>query len=275
MAQIHPSAIVEKSVQLADDVTIGAYCTLRGDVEIGPGTFVDDHSQIRGHTVIGRKCRIGPGAYVGLDPQHLKYAGEKTSLIVGDEVVIRELASVHRSSHQGLDHATRVGNRCFLMGGTHVAHDCVLGDDIIMANDALLGGHVTVGARAFLGGGSVVHQFCRLGRISMIAGNEAVSHDLPPFSVMRYGGLKGYNAIGCRRGGLSQEAIFAIRRAFRVLHTHRTLPIVIEAIKSHGPLTDEVRELIDFLTTTKRGIIPSLAMFRPGGGSARDDGDDE
>jgi len=274
MAQIHPSAIVEDSVKLADDVTIGAYCTLRGEIEIGAGTFIDDHSQVRGHTIIGKNCRIGPGAYVGLDPQHLKYHGEKTSLIVGDDVIIRELASVHRSSRQGLENATRLGNRCFLMGGAHVAHDCVLADDVTIANDALLGGHVTVGTRAFLGGASVVHQFCRLGRISMIAGNEAVSHDLPPFSVMRYGGLKGYNAIGCRRGGLTQEAIFAIRRAFRMLHTHRTVPLVVQAIKANVPLTDEVRELIDFLTTTKRGIIPSLAMHRPGSGGNRDDDDE-
>jgi UDP-N-acetylglucosamine acyltransferase len=258
--EIHPTAILDRRVELADGVRVGPYCVIDGRVQIGAGTAIEPHSMIRGHTVIGAHCRIGPAAHVGFDPQHLRFdpsAGE-TSLVIGDGVVIREGASLHRSLKPGLENATRVGDRCYLMADAHVGHDCRLESDVILANAVLLGGHVTVGARAFMGGGSGVHQFCRIGRLVIVRGNEAVTRDVPPFAAVMYDGLKGYNAVGCRRAGIPRDGIKAIRAAYQCLHTHRTTSDAVRAIQSIEPRTPELCELLDFIATTKRGIQPSI-----------------
>jgi UDP-N-acetylglucosamine acyltransferase len=144
------------------------------------------------------------------------------------------------------------------MGGVHIAHDCVLRDDVIAANAALVAGHCQIGTHAFLGGGCTLHQFVRVGRLAIIAGNEAVSQDIPPFAAARYGGLKAYNAVGCRRAGLTREAIHSIRLAYQCLHEHRLLPDAIREIREQVPQIPEIIELLAFLTSTKRGILPSL-----------------
>lgn len=257
MPTIHPTAIVSPDAELADDVEIGPYCILTGKVILGPGTIVKPHSVLEGHLRTGRNCVIGPAAYVGLPPQHLKYADQSTWTLLGDHVVIRETATVHRSFHEGEDRATRLGDRCFLMAASHVGHDSVLGSDVTMANAAMCGGHVTVGDRAFLGGGCIFHQFVRVGRLAIVAGNEGLNRDIPPFAAVRFDGLKAYNAIGLRRAGLPQPSIFAIRQAFQRLHSHRNLRDAVAAIESEVPATPEVAELLDFIATAKRGILPS------------------
>jgi len=262
MASIHPTAIVDSRAELGPEVTIEAYAIVEGRVVIGPGTVIRSHCVINGPTRIGANCRIGPSAYVGLEPQHLRFDGGSTWLVIGDRTLIRENASLHRSTHEGEEHATRVGSDCFLMGGVHVAHDCQVGDRVIMANAVLLGGHCQIGHRAFLGGGCTLHQFVRVGRMAVVSGNEAVTRDVPPFAAARYGALKGYNAIGCRRGGLSQEAIYSIRRAYSLLHGHRTMNAALAAIEAMHPRTAEVGELIEFMRTTQRGIQPSYAFLR-------------
>jgi UDP-N-acetylglucosamine acyltransferase len=264
MTSIHPTAVVDRRVELGDDVKIGPYAILEGRVRVGSGCIIEAHSVLRGPTDIGARCRIGPAAYVGLDPQHLKFNPNETEswLIVGDECVIREGASLHRASHEGIEHATRIGNRCFLMANSHVAHDTRVGDDVVMANAVLLGGHVEVGDRAFLGGGAGVHQFCRIGRLAVVAGNEPIARDIPPFAAARYGGIKGYNAVGCRRAGISRQGLHAIRETYFCLHNHRTMPAALEAIRAqqneHLP---EVREILDFIASTKRGIQPSVRFL--------------
>ncbi|MGD1277381.1 MAG: acyl-ACP--UDP-N-acetylglucosamine O-acyltransferase [Tepidisphaeraceae bacterium] len=263
MSQIHPTAIVDRLAELSDDVRIGAYSIVQGGVTLGAGTIVHEHCHIHSGSTIGRNCRIGPAAFVGLPPQHLKHDGANTRLVIGDEVIIREMVSLHRSIYPGPEHATRVGNRCMLMVACHVGHDSVLGDDVILANGVLLGGHVTVGNRTFLGGGATVHQFVRLGRLAIIAGNEAISHDVPPFAAARYRGLKGYNAVGCKRAGMSRESIASIRAGYRCLHTIRTLPLVIAAMRKL-PHTPELQELIDFVMTPNRGILPSVHFLHTG-----------
>jgi UDP-N-acetylglucosamine acyltransferase len=262
MAKIHPTAIIDAKAELADDVTIAAYSIIKGYVRLGAGTVVHEHCHLQGHTVIGRNCRIGPAAFVGLDPQHLKYRGEETRLIIGDDCIIRETATIHRSFYTGREHATRVGDRCFLMAAAHIAHDCQIGNDVVMANAVLLGGHVTVGDRAFLGGGFAMHQFCRIGRLSVVAGMEALSQDVPPFSAIRDRSLKGYNAVGCRRAGLAPQSIVAIRAAFRCFRTHRQVSDAINAIRAEVPLVPEVQEVIDFIAASKRGIVPWMVSLR-------------
>lgn len=264
MAIIHSTAIVDPAAELADDVQIEPYAIIGPHVSIGRGSIIKSHSVIEGPTVIGTDCQIGPGAYVGLDPQHLQFLKKPMEerrlcwLVIGNNVLIRESASVHRSTHAGKDHATRVGNNCMLMGGTHVAHDCILESDVILANAALLAGHCQVGQRAFLGGGCTIHQFVRIGRIAMISGNEPVSRDVPPFATMIYGGLKGYNAVGCRRAGLSREAISSIRAAYQCIHSHRTRNATVGAMRDLEPMTGEICEILDFFGKSKRGIQPSV-----------------
>jgi UDP-N-acetylglucosamine acyltransferase len=262
MGKIHPTAIVDARAELGDEVTVGAYCIIKGRVQIGAGSVIQEHSHIHGHTVLGRGCRIGPAAYVGLDPQDLKYKGAETSLVIGDEVVIRETASVHRSTVSDGVHATRIGDRCFIMASAHVGHDCVVGNDVVLANGVLLAGHVKVGERAFLGGGFALHQFCSLGRLCVVAGNEAISQDVPPFAAIRDRSLKGYNAVGCRRAGFSQEALVAIRAAYTRLRGNRQMTDAVAAIRAEVPLVPEVMEILDFIATSRRGIVPSMVGLR-------------
>lgn len=273
---VHPTAIVDPRVQLAEGVTVGAYAVIKGDVSIGPGSVILEHCVLEGATEIGRACQIGPAAYIGRPPQHLRFEPDEanpTYLIIGDNVTIREGARVHRATHPGRDHATRIGDNCFLMGAIHVAHDCVLENDVIMADAALLGGHCHIGARAFLGGGCTIHQFVHIGRLVIIAGNEALGHGVPPFAAVRYGRLKGYNAVGCRRAGMAREAIVAIRAAYQRLRDHRTMTAALAAIRAEVPDVLEVREILDFIHASKRGVVPSWRGARWGLDSDRRDED--
>jgi UDP-N-acetylglucosamine acyltransferase len=260
MARIHPTAVVDGQAQLGDDVTVGAYSIIKGPVRIGARTVIHEHSHVQGKTTIGQSCEIGPTAFVGLPPQHTHADREAGSLIVGDHVIIRETATVHRSISAGEENATRVGNDCFIMGGVHIAHDCILEDNIIAANAALIAGHCHIGSRAFLGGGCTLHQFVRIGRLAIIAGNEAISQDIPPFAAARYGGLKAYNAIGCRRAGLDIRAIRSIRLAYHCIHSHRLLSDAVREIVDRDGTTPEVREILEFIKSSKRGILPSLGQ---------------
>ena len=268
MPRIHPTAIVSRDAQLADDVEVGAYAILDGPVRLGAGTVVLPHSHVLGKTTVGDRCRIGPAAYVGTPPQHLTADPDAGSLVVGDDVVIRETATLHRSAKAGDGNgavgATRVGDRVFVMGSAHVGHDSVVEPDAVLAHGIMLGGHVTVGSKAFIGGGAVIHQHVRVGRLSMIRGNEAVSQDVPPFAVLTWTGLKGYNAVGVRRSGMPKASAQAVRRAYGHYHDHRLVASAVAAIRGDGDLAavPEVAELIAFLTTTKRGIVQSLRFLR-------------
>lgn len=275
MGNIHPTAIIEPAAELAGDVSVGAYAVIRGKVAIGAGTVVREHTIIQGSTRIGGGCTLGPAAYIGLDPQHLKFRhsdAAPTWLIIGDDVVVRETATVNRAFHAGEDHATRIGNRCFLMAGVHIAHDCVLGEDVTLANATLLGGHCRIGDRAFLGGGSGLHQFVRVGRLAMIGGNEPVSKDVPPFGAVFYRRLKGYNAVGCRRAGMSRQVITAIRATYQRLQMRPTTSSAVAAIRNEVPDFPEVREIVQFITESKRGIATSRDRWRSR--SAGDDAED-
>jgi UDP-N-acetylglucosamine acyltransferase len=181
---------------------------------------------------------------------------------VGDDVIIRETATLHRAASAGAERATRIGDHCFLMGGVHIGHDSVLGQSIIMANNVLVGGHCRVGDQAFIGGGAALHQFVRVGRLAIIGGNEAVTQEVLPFAAIRDRGMRGYNAIGCRRAGMDRQAISAIRAVFRSLHSHRLKERAIEEIRLTVPDLPEVRELLDFIATAKRGIVPSMGGRR-------------
>jgi UDP-N-acetylglucosamine acyltransferase len=255
---VHPTAIVDPRASIAGSAQVGAYSIIKGNVTLGPDTIVLEHSHVHGPAIIGARCKIGPAAFVGLEPQHLRFTPDEndpTYVVIGDDVTIREGASVHRATHPGIDHATRLGNRVFAMGAVHVAHDCVIDDDAILANGALLGGHCHIGARAFLGGGCTLHQFTRIGRLGMIGGNEAVAKDVPPFGAVWERRLKGYNAVGCRRAGLTRGAIASIRAAYQLLHANRSTNAAVAAIRREVEATPEVAEILEFIAASKRGIL--------------------
>jgi UDP-N-acetylglucosamine acyltransferase len=257
---IHPTAIVDPRAELAEDVTVGPYAVIDGRVTIGAGSIVYAHSIIQGPTIIGKNCRIGPAAYLGMEPQHIKFVADEanpTYLVIGDNVLVRECARLSRSFTPGLDHATRVGDGCYIMGASHVGHDCIVEKNVTLADSALLGGHVRVGEQCFIGGGSTIHQFVTIGRLTIVAGNEAFTHDVPPFGAVRYGHLKAYNAIGCKRAGMKFDAIHAIRSCYHRLKQHRTMATALEAIRTEVADTPEVREIITFIESSRRGILPS------------------
>ena len=272
MPRIHPTAIVCPRAQLSDDVEVGPYAILDGPVRIGPGTVVLSHSHVLGRTTVGKGCRLGPAAYVGTPPQHLKADPDAGSLVVGDDVIVRETATLHRAATPGDDHATRVGDRVFVMACGHVGHDSVVEADAVLAHGIMLGGHCLVGAKAFIGGGAVVHQYCRVGRLAIVRGNEALSQDVPPFAAALYGGLKGYNAVGCKRSGMSRAANHAVRSAYRILMQTRLAATAVADIRAAG-LADvpEVAEVLAFIATTKRGIVPSIRFAHATAGAGESD----
>lgn len=257
---IHPTAVVDPQVELEAGVSVGAYAVLKGSVRIGEGTVVREHSVVEGATIIGRNCNIGPAGFVGMAPQHARFVPDQsdpTYLVVGDRVIIRECARLNRSTVPGIEHATKVGDGCFIMGAAHVGHDCVVERGVTVADSALLGGHCHIGENAFIGGGCTLHQFIRVGRLSIIAGNEAISHDVPPFGAVLWGRLKAYNAIGCRRAGFDRQTITAIRALYQRLQSHRTTSAALAAVRGEVADLPEVREVIEFIEKSRRGIVNS------------------
>jgi UDP-N-acetylglucosamine acyltransferase len=258
---IHATAIVGSDVTLEDGVTVGPYCVIEGRVTIGTGTAILAHSFISGTTIIGANCKIGPHAAVGTDPQHRSNDGRGSCLVIEDNVIVREFATVHRATKPGLEHATRVGRGSLLMVGCHVAHDCRVGENVTLANSVHLGGHVVIGDGAVLGGGTVVHQFVRVGRLSITAGGEALAKDVMPFAAVFHNRHKGYNAIGCRRAGLDAKTLHALRAAFREIHSHRSASKGAgqERVVNLSQTVPEVKELVEFIQGSRRGIVASAA----------------
>ena len=254
---VHPQAIVDSSAKLADDVTVGPWSYIGPDVEIGEGTEIMSHVVIKGPTKVGRNNRIFQFSSVGEECQDKKYAGEPTTLIIGDDNIIRENCTVHRGTVQDRGE-TRIGNGNLLMAYVHVAHDCVIGNNTILANCATLAGHVSVGDFAILGGGTMVHQFCHIGTHSMSAGGSIVLKDIPAY-IMASGQSAqpfGMNVEGLRRRGFSKDVLLALRRAYKVIYRQglTTEQAVEELEKAYSDIP-EVKPLIDSLRGADRGII--------------------
>jgi UDP-N-acetylglucosamine acyltransferase len=258
---IHPTAVVHPQAELADPVDIGPYVVIGAHVRIGAGTVVASHAVIDGWTTIGAACDIGVGAVLGGAPQDLKFRGQRSYLHIGDHTCIREYVTVHRSSEE--DGATTIGAHNFLMAYSHVAHDCHLGDHVIMVNYAGLSGYVEVEDRAFISGHNAVHQFVRIGYLAMVSGASRVVKDVPPFMIAEGNPtrVRGLNVVGMRRLGIPPAARVELRRAHRLLYrsglnTSQALQRMREADFSG----DEVRRLINFIATSKRGICPGVRL---------------
>ena len=258
MADIHPTAIVDPGAALGPGVTVGPYSIIDGQVSIGADTQVGPHVVIRPYTTIGKRCRIFQFAVVGEIPQDLKFGGEETKLVIGDDNVIREFATLHRGTAGG-GGLTQVGDGNLFMAYTHVAHDCRLGNHIIMSNAATLAGHITVDDYAILGGLSAIHQFCRIGAHAFIGGASAVARDVPPFCMAMGNRAKivGLNLVGLKRHGFTLAALDNLKTAFDVLFTSDlTLKEAMAQIRHRFPEEPAILKLLQFLETSERGLTP-------------------
>lgn len=221
MANIHKLAVVSDKAKLADNVEIGPFCVIGDDVEIDSGTVLKSHIVVEGKTKIGKNNKIFPFTTIGVVPQDLKFSGEKSEVIIGDNNVIREHVTIHLGTKDGAM-KTVVGNNCLLMVGVHVAHDCVVGNRVILANNATLAGHVEVGDDVVIGGLSALHQFVRVGKGAMIGGMSGVEGDVIPNGLVmgERAKLAGLNLVGMKRRGLSKDDINAMRAFFRELQSN-------------------------------------------------------
>ncbi|MBN1996290.1 acyl-ACP--UDP-N-acetylglucosamine O-acyltransferase [candidate division KSB1 bacterium] len=256
MVNIHPSAIVSKKAQIGDNVTVGAFCIIEEDAVIQDGTEIGSNVLVSNGARIGKNCKIHKGAVIASMPQDLKYGGEKTTLEIGDETTVREFCTLNRGT---VAHGrTVIGKNCLLMAYSHVAHDCIVGDRVILSNVVQLAGHVTIGDWAILGGMAGVHQFCRIGKHSMIGAQYKANQDVPPYIIAAGEPLKfsGLNSIGLRRRGFDPDVVLTLKRAYRLLYRSKlNRSHALERIKQEIQMIDPVRELIEFVESSERGII--------------------
>jgi len=254
---IHPTAIVEPGARLAVNVAVGAYSLIGAQVEVGEGTVIGPHVVIEGRTKIGRNNRISQFACLGGSPQDKKYAGEDTSVEIGDGNTFREYVTVNRGTI-GDARVTRVGNDNWIMAYVHFAHDCQIGSHTIFANACELAGHVQVGDWAILGATTLVHQFVHIGAHSFTGMGTYLPQDLPPF-VMAAGNMAkpyGINSEGLRRRGFSADTIGRVKRAYRTLYrSGLSLEDARRDLAAQAAQCAEVGMLLEFLARSKRGFI--------------------
>jgi len=255
--QIHQTAIVHSKAKIAEGVSIGPYSIIGEHVVIGKDTKIASHVVIDGWTTIGARNDIYPFSSIGMPPQDIGYKDEETYLIIGDDNVIRECATIHRATTKE-DRKTEIGNKNFLMAYSHVAHDCKLGNNVIMANSVALGGHIVIEDYAIIGGITAVHQFVRIGSYAMVGGCSAVALDVPPYvsAAGNRAKLYGLNLIGLKRRGFGDATLNYMKKAYKIIF--RSGLMLEEAIKKTSaemPDVKEVQNLIHFIQGTKRGIM--------------------
>ncbi len=256
-AEIHPSAIVSPRARIGADCYIGPYVTIGDHVTLGERVRIDSHCVVEGLTHIGDEAHVYPFVSIGLPPQDLKFAGEETRTEIGARTRIREFVTIHRGT-QGGGGLTKVGDDCFLMAQAHVAHDCLIGDNVIMANAATLAGHVVVHDGANIGAYSGVHQFCRIGREAYVGGYSVVVKDALPFAltVGNHAKCYGLNKVGVRRRGYSAATIAALHHAFHFLLAAKlNTSQALERIRTEIQDVPEVAELVDFIESSRRGVV--------------------
>ncbi|MDD5565578.1 MAG: acyl-ACP--UDP-N-acetylglucosamine O-acyltransferase [Candidatus Omnitrophica bacterium] len=259
MITVHPSALVSKKAQLQEGVDVGPYVVVEDGVRIGRDTKIAPHCVIKTGVTIGSNCQIFSGAIIGSQPQDLKYKGAKSSLVIGDYNIIREYCTVNPGTDEG--GRTEIGSHNLFMAYAHVAHDCKIGSHCVLANCGTLAGHVVIEDHAIVSGLAAVHQFVRVGKLAIIGGCSKVVQDIPPFSTCdgHPARVYGLNLIGLKRNAASSNSIKQLERAFRILfHSQHTLKSALKVIAGElKPLTPEVAYLIDFVSSSKRGIVRS------------------
>lgn len=264
MGFIDPTARIERGAEIASDAVVGPYCVIDSHVEIGEKCHLKAHVHVTGRTTIGARTKIAPFASLGSPPQSVKYRGGPTRLTIGADCNIRENVTINIGTEddRGL---TDVGDRCFLMAGTHVAHDCRVGNDVIFANNVLLGGHVSVGDRVVFGGAAAVRQFVRIGEGAMIVGLSGVRADVIPYGLAHgpLADLVGLNVVGLRRSGVARAEIHRIREAYQAIFFGNGAFVdrVRQAAATYQD-TPFVTKVIEFIQTAKRPL--TMAVRRAG-----------
>lgn len=246
---IHPTAVVEDGATIGLGCSIGPFCHIGPNVVLGSGSTLRSHVVIAGHTRIGDGAKIYPFASIGHDPQHLKYQGEETRLVVGTNCLIREHVTLNPGTVQGRSETT-VGDNCAFFTGAHVAHDCVVGSNVTLINHVMLAGHCVVGDYATIAGGSGIHQFTRVGHHAYVGGLAAVEGDVIPFGMVlgNRAYLSGLNVIGMKRAGFGREAIRNVRKAYRMLFSDDlTFRENMEEVESEYPDDPLVKDLLGFI----------------------------
>ncbi|NPV37123.1 MAG: acyl-ACP--UDP-N-acetylglucosamine O-acyltransferase [Bacteroidales bacterium] len=257
MCTVHPLSHIHPEAHIGENVEVGPFTHIYGDVEIGDGTWIGSNVTIMDGARIGKNCRIFPGAVISAIPQDLKFAGEKTTVKVGDNTTIREFVTLNRGTKARGE--TTIGCNCLLMAYVHVAHDCVIGNNVILANTVNLAGHIEIDDWAIVGGMTAVHQFSKIGAHSMISGGSLVRKDVPPYikaarEPLSYAGV---NSIGLRRRGFSAEQIAVIQQIYRILYLQgHIVSKAVKIIEETIPECPERDHVLRFIReAASRGII--------------------
>ena len=257
MAQIHPTAVIDPSAQLAAHVKIGPWCVVGPDCVIGEGTELVSHVHMDRDTVLGRENVLHPFTVVGGPPQDKKFHGERTTLEMGDRNQVREYTSIHRGTANG-GGVTTVGSDNLIMGCVHIAHDCRIGSQVILANNAMIAGHVTVCDGANIGGGAGLHHFVRVGTRGFIGAMARVSKDVPPFMIVEGNPaeVRGHNAIAMRRLGLGDAEVEAMKACYKRLFRERGGSILEKVAALRGEFADfaSVQTLCDAVLESAGGV---------------------
>lgn len=260
MPKIHPTATVDKAVELADDVEIGPYCVLSGPIRLGPGVRLLGNVYLQGPLTIGAGSILYPFVCVGFEPQDVKFKpGHPTAgVTIGERAILREHVTIHASTKG--DVPTRLGDDVFMLVNSHVGHDARIGNKVTMVNNSAAAGHVDIGDSVLLGGSAVIHQFVRVGRFVVFSGDCAVNLDVPPFCIVsernRIGSI---NRIGLRRNGFAREHITALLHAYRdFLRLPMPNAAIVEGIRSRAADCPPLAEMADFIAASKRGIVGGM-----------------
>jgi UDP-N-acetylglucosamine acyltransferase len=256
---IHPTAVIDTQAHIDPTVKVGPYTVIEGPVKIGPDCHLHSHVKVTGRTTIGSGNTIHSFAVIGDTPQDLKFKEQLSELVIGSNNIFRE----HTTVHCGTNGITRIGSNCFFMVGSHVGHNAEVHDFVTMVNGSRLGGHSTVFERAIVGAGCAIHQNARVGRLAMVTNNTAQLGDVPPYCIsMHTAVVTQINHIGLRRSGMSKDAVNAIRQMFKLLMRDLAgipLPRAVDKLSPELLAHPEVREFVDFVKSTKRGV----AKFQP------------
>jgi len=253
--EVHRTAIIHPKAKLADSVSIGPYSIIGEHVVIKENTCIGAHCCIEGYTTIGLRNKVFTGAVIGSPPQDLKFKGERSFIEIGDDNTIREYVTINPGTAK--DEKTVIGNNNLLMAYSHIAHNCLVGNNIIIANGGTLAGHVTIEDKAIIGGLVAIHQFTRIGKLSIIGGCSKVVQDIPPFSTCdgHPARIYGLNSTGLKRDGVSREDRLALKKVFKILFfSDLSLSGAISQAKKEFSKCELVSYLIDFIKKSKRGI---------------------
>ncbi|MFT5706484.1 MAG: UDP-N-acetylglucosamine acyltransferase [Oceanospirillaceae bacterium] len=254
---IHPSAIIDPSAQLADDVQVGPWSIIGANVQIDSGTIISSHVVIKGVCKIGKNNQIFQFCSIGEDCQDKKYQGEVTYLEIGDDNIFRESCTIHRGTIQDKG-ITKIGNRNLFMVNVHIAHDCIVGNDIILANNTAAAGHVVINDRAILGGFSAIHQFCQIGNSVMCGAGTVILKDIPAFVMASGNPAKpfGINSEGLRRQGYPATSITEIKRAYKIVYRQQlSIEDAISKLQAIAAKHEAIQLLTESLVQSNRGII--------------------